>query len=161
MADLEQQRLRLIELQTALADADDQLRLVRSDLPNTLIRSPIDGVVLRLRTRAGERPSDDGVLEVGAIQQMRAELEVVESDIARLRLGQSVVLRSEDGAFPGSLRGRVAQISPQIRQREVPPTTAPADVDARVVLVRVDLDPADRVRVSQLQGAKLIARIAP
>lgn len=159
LADLEQQRLRLIELQTALADAEDQLRLVRSDLPNTLIRSPIDGVVLRVRTRAGERPADDGVLEVGAIQQMRAELEVVESDIARVRVGQPVELRSEDGAFPGTLRGRVAEITPQIRQREVLPTTAPADVDVRVVLVRVDLDPADRERVKHVQGAKLIARI--
>lgn len=161
LADLEQQRLRLIELQTALADAEDQLRLVRSDLPNTLIRSPIDGVVLRVRTRAGERPADGGVLEVGAIQQMRAELEVVESDIARVRVGQPVELRSEDGAFPGSLRGRVAEITPQIRQREVLPTTAPADVDVRVVLVRVDLDPTDRERVKHVQGAKLIARIGP
>lgn len=103
---------------------------MRSDLVNTVIRSPIDGVVLRLRTRAGERPADDGVLEVGAIQQMRAELEVVE-------------------------------ITPQIRQREVLPTTAPADVDVRVVLVRVELDPVDRERVRRVQGAKLIARIGP
>lgn len=161
LADLEQQRLRLIELQTVLVDAEDQLRLVRSDLVNTVIRSPIDGVVLRLRTRAGERPADDGVLEVGAIQQMRAELEVVESDIARVRLGQPVALRSEDGAFAGTLHGRVVEITPQIRQREVLPTTAPADVDVRVVLVRVALDPADRERVRRVQGAKLIARIGP
>ena len=161
LADLEQQRLRLIELQTALADAQDQLRLVRSDLANTEIRSPINGVVLRLRTRAGERPSDDGVLEVGAIQQMRAELEVVESDIARVRVGQPVELRSEDGAFAGTLHGRVVEMTPQIRQREVLPTTAPADVDVRVVLVRVALDPADRERVRRYQGAKLIARIGP
>ena len=161
LADLEQQRLRLIELQTALADAQDQLQLVRSDLPNTVIRSPIDGVVLRLRTRAGERPSDQGVLEVGAIQQMRAELEVVESDIAKVRVGLPVELRSEDGAFPGTLAGRVVEITPQIRQREVLPTTAPADVDVRVVLVRVALDPADRKRVRRYQGAKLIARIGP
>ena len=161
LADLEQQRLRLLELETALGDAEEQLSQVRSDLPNTVIRSPIEGVVLRLRARAGERPAEDGVLEVGAIRHMRAELEVVEGDIGRVRPGQPVQLRSEDGAFAGSLQGWVVEITPQVRQREVLPTTAPADVDARVVLVRVALAPADRARVWRYQGAKLIARIGP
>ena len=161
LADLEQQRLRLVELEAALGDAEDQLQLARSDLPNTMIRSPIDGGVLRRRARAAERPAEDGVLEVGAIRRMRAELEVVEGDIGRVRPGQPVQLRSEDGAFAGSLQGRVEEITPQVRQREVLPTTAPADVDARVVLVRVALAPADRARVWRYQGAKLIARIGP
>ena len=73
----------------------------------------------------------------------------------------AVRLSSENGGFRGSLAGRVNQISPQVRQRQVLSTDPTGDADARIVEVRVSLDPEDARRVRQLTGLKVIARMAP
>jgi HlyD family secretion protein len=92
---------------------------------------------------------------------MEALLEVYESDIERVRLGQRVRLTSENGGFRGSISGVVSRINPQIRQREVLSTDPTGDADARVVEVRVRLDPDDARRVERLAGLKLIGRLQP
>ncbi|MFM7236962.1 MAG: efflux RND transporter periplasmic adaptor subunit [Cyanobium sp.] len=154
----EQQYLQLLgEWQVARAE----LEQVRADLENTALRAPMDGTVLRIVARVGERPGDKGILELGASDRMEALLEVYESDIDRVRLGQSVLLTSENGGFKGTLRGRVIRISPQVRQREVLSTDPSGDVDARIVEVRVGLAPEDVARVRSLTGLKVIARLQP
>ncbi|MEB3259302.1 MAG: HlyD family efflux transporter periplasmic adaptor subunit [Cyanobacteriota bacterium] len=154
----EQQYLQLLgEWQVARADVER----VRADLDNTVLRAPITGTVLRLIAHAGERPTDKGILELGANDRMEALLEVYESDIDRVRLGQGVRLSSENGGFAGSLRGTVLRISPQVRQREVLSTDPSGDVDARIVEVRVALTPEDARRVRALTGLKVIARLDP
>jgi HlyD family secretion protein len=126
-----------------------------------VLRAPIDGTVLRIVARVGERPGDKGIVELGATDQMEALLEVYESDIDRVRLGQTAVLTSENGGFAGTLRGRVSRVSPQVRQRQVLATDPSGDVDARIVEVRVALDPEDAGRVRALTGLKVIARLQP
>ena len=154
----EQQYLQLLgEWQVTRADLDR----VRADLDNTLLRAPMDGTVLRIVARVGERPGDKGILELGANDRMEALLEVYESDIDRVRLGQPVRLTSENGGFAGTLRGTVFRISPQVRQRQVLSTDPSGDVDARIVEVRVALDPEDAQRVRALTGLKVIARLQP
>ena len=64
-------------------------------------------MVLKIHSRVGERPGSDGVMEVGASQSMEALVEVYESDINRISIGQSVTLISENGGFKGTLEGRV------------------------------------------------------
>jgi HlyD family secretion protein len=151
-----------LELQGQLQEAGAELVKVRTDLVNTELRAPIDGTVLRILARVGERPSDqDGILELGDSDRMEAVVEVYESDIQRVRLGQAVRLSSENGGFGGSLAGRVSRISPQVRQREVLSTDPTGDADARIVEVRVRLDPADAQRVQTLTGLKVIARFDP
>ena len=154
----EQDRLALIgQLQEARA----QLVKVNTDLVLTELRAPLAGTVLKIHTRVGERPGDKGILELGASDRMEALLEVYESDIDRVRLGQSVRLTSENGGFSGSLSGVVIRINPQVRQREVLSTDPTGDADARVVEVRVRLAPDDARRVQRLTGLKLIGRLQP
>ena len=133
-------------------------RALEADLVDSELRSPIDGTVLRLHTRVGERPGADGVLEVGASQSMEALIEVYESDINRIAVGDPVTLVSENGGFDGRLMGRVERISPQVRQREVLSTNPTGDADARVVEVQVSLDRDSARRVESLAGLKVIAR---
>ena len=97
--------------------------------------------------------------ELGASDRMEALVEVYESDIARVRPGMEVRLTSENGGFKGNLSGRVVRISPQVRQRQVLSTDPTGDADARIVEVRVALDPVDAQRVRQLTGLKVIARL--
>lgn len=157
-ADLESRELRLIELRGNLNESRDQLRKTEADLVNTELRAPIAGTVLRLHARVGERPGDSGILELGASDRMEAVAEVYESDIGRIRRGQTARITSENGGFDGTLTGQVIRISPQVRQREVLSTDPTGDVDARVVEVRLALDPVDAQRVRNLAGIKAIVR---
>lgn len=148
-------------LQGQLQEAQAELVKEEADLDNTELRSPMAGTVLRINARVGERPGDKGILELGASDRMEAVVEVYESDIGRVMPGMAVRLTSENGGFTGTLAGRVSRISPQVRQRQVLSTDPTGDADARIVEVRVQLDPTDAQRVRQLTGLKVIARLAP
>ncbi|MFZ0407205.1 MAG: HlyD family efflux transporter periplasmic adaptor subunit [Cyanobium sp.] len=148
-------------LQGQLQEAKAQLLRVDSDLVNTELRAPINGTVLRIHSRVGERPGDNGILEIGDNDRMEALIEVYESDINRVRVGARTTLTSENGGFGGTLSGVVSRISPQVRQREVLSTDPTGDADARVVEVRVRLEPSDIQKVESLTGLKVIARIQP
>jgi len=145
---------RILKLKSAI-DA------IKVDLEQTQLRSPIDGIVLQVLVREGERPNSSGVITVGANQLMEALIEVYESDIDRVQMDQVVDLISENGGFNGSLRGQVSLISPQVRQRRVLSTDPTGDADSRVVEVRVKLDKLSAKKVSHLTGMKVIARFQP
>ncbi|QPN66158.1 HlyD family efflux transporter periplasmic adaptor subunit [Synechococcus sp. CBW1006] len=156
--DLEVREIKLLELKGNLDEARSELRRVETDLVDSELRAPIDGTVLHIWTRAGERPGANGILELGGGTGMEAIAEVYESDIDRIRLGQKVRITSENGGFSGSLAGRVIRISPQVRQRDVLSTDPTGDADARVVEVRLAIDPADMERVRRLAGLKIVTR---
>lgn len=157
--DLEQRRLRLLEVEQQLVQARAQLKREDVRLPLTELRAPFDGTVLDIHARSGERPGEKGVLELASSAGVEAVLEVYESDIDRVRPGQKVELRSENGGFTGRLLGRVLRVDPVVRQRQVLSTDPTANTDARIVQVRVSLDPGDAVRVRRLLGLKLIAKV--
>lgn len=157
-ADLESRELTLVELKGNLREAQDELVKTEADLVNTELRAPFSGTVLKLQSRVGERPGDDGILELGASDQMEVIAEVYESDINRVQLGQRASITSENGGFSGSLNGRVIRISPQVRQRDVLSTDPTGDADARIVEVRLALDPADIARVRTRAGLKTVIR---
>ena len=158
-SEMENREIVLLALQGELREARANLTKVNADLANTELRAPIQGQVLRIHSRPGERPSDKGLLELGDSDRMQAVIEVYESDIDRVRIGQAVRLTSENGGFQGDLHGVVERINPQVRQREVLSTDPTGDADARIVEVRVQLDPADARRVRSLTGLKVIARL--
>jgi HlyD family secretion protein len=158
---LEEKKDELVKLQGQLREALAQRQGLQVDLADSELRAPLAGTVLKIHSRPGERPAGDGVLELGAGDQMEAVAEVYESDINRVKLGQVVSLVSENGGFSGTLQARVIRISPQVRQRAVLSTDPTGDADARVVEVRLALDPADAGKVRDLAGLKVIARFTP
>ena len=158
---LEEKKDDLVKLEGQLREAQAQRKGLQVDLANSELRAPLDGTVLKINSRVGERPGESGVLELGAGDQMQAVAEVYESDINRVRVGQTVQLVSENGGFSGSLQARVIRIAPQVRQRSVLSTDPTGDADARVVEVRLALDPTDAAKVRDRAGLKLIARFSP
>jgi HlyD family secretion protein len=158
--ELDNRETDLLKLQGDRNEAWAEREKLKAELLLTELRAPMAGTVLKLHARVGERPTETGVLELGASNRMQALVEVYESDIDRVRLGQSVTLTSENGGYQGTLTGEVIRISPQVRQRSVLSTDPTGDADARVVEVRVALDPADSQRVRDLTGLKVIARLA-
>ena len=159
--DLDDREIQLSDKRARLSEARAELTKLETELALSQLRSPIDGLVLRVFAQPGERPNGTGILEVGANQTMEAVAEVYESDISRVRLGQRVRLESESGGYKGTVMARVIRISPQVRQRQVLSTDPSADADARIVEVRLALDPAESNRLRSLAGLKVIARFEP
>ncbi|MFM7312040.1 MAG: HlyD family efflux transporter periplasmic adaptor subunit [Cyanobium sp.] len=159
--ELDRREQELLTLNGLLQEARAALVKVNTDVTQTELRAPLAGTVLRIHARVGERPGDKGILELGAGDRMEALLEVYESDISRVRMGQRVRLTSENGGFGGSLSGVVSRIYPQVRQREVLSTDPTDYADARVVEVRVSIEPEDARRVQRLAGLRLIGRMQP
>ena len=158
---LDEMKDNLVILEARMLKLESSIKAINFDLEQTHLKSPIDGIVLQILAREGERPNSSGVLNVGANKSMEALIEVYESDIDRVVMGQIVDLISENGGFIGSLRGQVNMISPQVRQRRVLSTDPTGDADSRVVEVRVKLDNASVEKVSHLTGMKVIARFKP
>ena len=131
------------------------------DLSNSQLRSPINGYILSINTRVGERSNSEGVLDIGASQNMEANIEVYESDIDRVFLNQSVELTSENGGFEDKLFGFVVRINPRVKQRKVLSTDPTGDADARVIEVLVKLNQESIEKVKSFAGMKVIARFIP
>ena len=148
-----------LEKQKIINNADK--KNIEIDLFNSKLRSPIDGYILSINTRAGERSNSEGILEIGASQKMQALIEVYESDIDRVFLEQNVELISENGGFEGTLIGKVIRINPQVKQRKVLSTDPTGDADARIIKVLVNLDDKSILRVKSFAGMKVIAKFIP
>ncbi len=136
-------------------------KAIQIDLSNSQLRSPINGYILSINTRVGERSNSEGVLEIGASQNMAATIEVYESDIDRVFLNQRVELTSENGGFEDKLYGFVVRINPRVKQRKVLSTDPTGDADARVIEVLVKLNQKSIEKVKSFAGMKVIARFIP
>lgn len=145
-----------------LEQAQIQVEQRKAVLDNTQVRVPVAGQILRLNTRVGEQVNtSDGIAELGRTEQMYVLAEVYETDIDRVRLGQRATLTSEYGGFQGDLHGIVDHIGLQIakngsNQDQNNPTT---DINARVVEVKIRLDPQDSPKVAALSGMRVRVKI--
>ena len=148
-----------LEKQKIINNADK--KSIEIDLFNSKLRSPIDGYILSINTRAGERSNSEGILEIGASQKMQALIEVYESDIDRVFINQNVELISENGGFEQTLIGKVIRINPQVKQRKVLSTDPTGDADARIIKVLIGLDDKSISLVKSFAGMKVIAKFIP
>ena len=124
------------------------LSLAKTELEQAQIRAPIAGQVLKIHAFPGEKVTDDGILELGQTEQMVVVAEVDESDIRKIHLGQSVTVVST--AFEGTLRGTVERIGQAVNKQAVFSNQPGANLDHRVIEVRITLIPKDSHRVASL-----------
>jgi HlyD family secretion protein len=145
--------------QAELARAQAAVRQANAELAQAYVRAPVAGEILKIRTRAGETPSTNGIVEMGQTSQMVAVAEIYESDIAKVRVGQSAIVSSESGAFTQKVRGTVSSIGLQIGKKDVLSTDPAADTDSRIIEVRVAIDPTDSQIVKSLTNSKVAVNI--
>lgn len=133
------------------------LAVTRGDLAKSVVRAPMDGVVLDIHVRPGERPGTDGVLDMGEVDRMVAEIEVYQSRIGAVEIGNRVEITSE--AFTDTIPGRVERIGWDVGRQTATGADPAARTDARVVKVHVAIDPQAVSRVRRLTNLQVTARI--
>jgi HlyD family secretion protein len=131
----------------------------QAELKQAEVRSPIDGEVLYLYTRAGEVVSTDGIAEIGQTKRMDAVAEVYQSDIGRIKIGQQARVTSD--SISGELRGTVERIGSQVRRQTIVNTDPSSNLDSRVVEVHVALDPASNQSAAKFTNLQVMVVIKP
>jgi multidrug resistance efflux pump len=129
----------------AVSEALAQVEQVKTEIDRATVVSPVDGVVLQVNVRAGERVSDrdaKALVVLGDISTYHVRVDIDERDIARFRLG------SPGKAFP---RGETAH-EITMRFKRVEPFVVPKSsltgenterVDTRVLQVLYAIEAAE------------------
>lgn len=129
-------------LEASLSVARSELAALEQTIDRTRIRAPSDGTVLLVNTRVGETvtPSPEDVLiQFGDLSQLRVRAEIEERDVGKIRLGQSVIVRSD--TFPGQdFNGRVEVMAQALGAPRLAPRGPRRPSDQDVLQVVVDLE---------------------
>ena len=149
----------VIKAQAEVDKAIAALRQAEEDLELTTVKAPSDGQIIKINTYPGEVVNEEGVVEFAQTDKMMVVAEVYESDISKVKVGQTATIQSETGAFTGEITGKVSQVGLKIGKQDVFSTDPAADVDSRVVEVKINLDLKASDRVSHLTNSKAIVKI--
>ena len=131
-----------LNVQRLLADIDNaksQLLIAEAELENTIILAPITGTVLKILTRPGERIEDTGLLEMADLSQLDIVAEVYESDLPKVRVGQSAQINAI--GFERIYNAEVRELGFQVKKNDLNDTDPLADRDNRIIEVRLTLEP--------------------
>lgn len=132
-------------LEASLTGSRAELSLAEAAIERTRIRAPFDGTVLQMNAKVGETVAPAGELAMivfGDVSRLQVRAEVEERDVAKIRVGQRVVVRSD--AFPG--REFEGKVSTQAQSLAAPRLSSrgprkPSDVDVLEVVVDLDGQP--------------------
>jgi HlyD family secretion protein len=150
-------RAALEEAKAELALAETDLRGAQRELARAFVRAPVDGLVVKVITHAGEQVGPGGVLELAESGPMYAVAEVYETDIARIRPGQQAIVRSP--ALKDPLAGVVERVGMKVGRLDALGTDPAMKSDARVVEVWIAL--ADPARAASLTDLEVEVEITP
>ena len=146
---LERQKVRLALLKTTLendlaqheidmANTQSRIDSAKRTLEDALVRSPLDGVVVQIFSRQGERVSPAGIVKVVDMAQLRVLADVDELHVSRLKPGGKV-----DVTFRGNndvYKGTIERIAPTVKRMQRVEPDGGSSTDARVVQVEIKID---------------------
>lgn len=156
-------QVRPTDVAIAQAEVDSAMATVEKmqvELNSAYIRAPQAGQILRILARPGETIGDEGIVELGQTDQMYAIAEIYESDIGKVRLGQTATITSPSNAFPGELMGIVDTIGLKVAKKDVLDSDPTAATDARVIEAKIRLDTLSSQRVANLTNLQVNVEIA-
>jgi len=158
----EQARLRTMKEARAynLARIDEDLKILRLNLETmrikrelALVRSPLDGTVVQVYARAGERVGQSGIVKIVDTRQMCVIATVDEQHMDRAHIGAKVevTFRGSANTYPGKI-SRVASVVKPMQRTD--PDGAPT-ADTPVVQVEIELENPPSVPLLIGQEAKV------
>ena len=135
----EQSAINLKRLSAEIAHAQSELKVIEAELNNAQIGVPISGTILKIFIRPGERIGDKGLLEIADLTELDVVAEVYESDLLRIRIGQSGCINAV--GFKRSYHAQVRELGFPVRKNDLNDTDPLADRDNRIIEVRLTLEP--------------------
>lgn len=135
--------------QALYAQAQAQVAEAQAYADKALVRSPIDGVLLRKHRRAGEMVStnfDTPVVTVGDVTTLRVRADVDEKDVARIEVGQRAYAMA-DAYGDKRFNGKVIRIAKMLGRKNIR-TDDPAErLDTKVLETLIEFEPGTSIPV--------------
>jgi HlyD family secretion protein len=140
----------------AIDAARAALAAAETDLRQAVVAARTDGTILSVIARVGERPSE-GLLRMADTSAMVAKVEVFQSRIHAVSVGDAVTLTSDALAAP--LHGTVTAIGAEVVPQGEISDDAAANTNARVIEVTVTLDAASTKASRLLTNLQVLATV--
>ncbi len=133
--------------EAAVGSAQAQLAEARAYLEKTYIRSPLDGVVLRKLRHTGENVStqfDSPIVTLADDSSLRVRLDVDETDVAHLRVGQPVFVTAEAYGTQ-KFTGHIIRVGRILGRKNVRTDEPSERVDTKILETLMELDPGQKL----------------
>jgi HlyD family secretion protein len=157
--DQKENQLRVAQAQQARADAE--LMRQKLDLEDTVLRAPVDAVVLEKLKEVGEIATPGGfagsgeLIRLANLAEMRAEVDVNEADLARVALDQPAEV-IPDADTSRRYSARVVELTPQVNRQK-----GTLKVEVRIEQPDAWLRPDMSARVDFLESPAAASEAAP
>jgi HlyD family secretion protein len=154
--------IRPVDIQIAQTELDSAIAAAnraRIELNQAYIKAPVDGQMIKVHGRLGEKIGDNGIADFGQTAQMVAVAEIYQTEISQIRIGQTAIVTSP--AFTGELKAKVSDIGLQVSRQNVFANQPGENMDRRVVEVKVLINPQDSQKVAGLTNLQVQVAIAP
>jgi HlyD family secretion protein len=156
LRDLEMSRFTVESLKFEMMENALNITLAESEVEQGMLRSPIDGTVLELLARPGERAMNDGIIRMADLSSFDVIAEVYQRDIHKVRVGQKVEV-----LHPGSDEvhlGTVDHVGHLVKKSRLFFADPSLDRDERVIEVRARLEADTATEVRHMINAEVRVR---
>ena|SRR6266478_942509 len=126
------------QMELDIANTTARIDNARRTREEALVRSPLDGVVVQIFSRQGERVSGAGIAKIVDMAQLRVLADVDELHVGRVVPGGKVEI-----TFRGSstvYKGTIARVAPTVKRMQRVEPDGASSTDARVVQVEIEFD---------------------
>lgn len=135
------------------------LEYLKAMLANTIIRAPFSGTIVRKYKEEGEVISSLGVPEtillIADISKIKAKVEVDESDIGKLRIGQTAYVTTD--TYPEEkFYGNIAKIGMIVGKKLIKSNDPKEIMDKKVLETEIELNPTEKLTLGMTVDAKII-----
>jgi HlyD family secretion protein len=173
-AEIRQEQAKLAELRevrpadvsiakSQLEKAQIAVEQKQAALRDSEVRVPVAGQILKINTQIGEQVNTtQGIVELAQTNQMYVVAEVAEVDISKIQTGQAALITSEYKSFDGELKGIVEYVGLQVGRKqaqEIGASSRALDKEARVVSIKVRIDPIDSSKVAKSTNMQVRVRL--
>lgn len=142
--DVNNARHQIAEMATQIKHHETVLVLSQLELRRSFLVSPINGTVLSINTRPGERANEKPIMSLANLDSFEAVVEVAERNVIDLKPGQPAIIRTLE--IDRVFQGEISNINRFINNTKLVSTDPVSARDRRVVEVRVKIDdPGDEI----------------
>ncbi|WP_309743651.1 HlyD family efflux transporter periplasmic adaptor subunit [Chamaesiphon sp. OTE_20_metabat_361] len=142
-----------VDVKSAIASQ----KRAEENLAQAYIKSPLDGQILEIFARPGEVVGTNGIADIGKTSQMYGVVEVYQSDINKIRVGQKVKITSI--SLPNELQGTIERVGIQVKRQNVINADPTSNIDDRIIEVHTILDPESSQKAAKFTNLQIRAVI--
>ncbi|HWZ96807.1 MAG TPA: biotin/lipoyl-binding protein [Candidatus Dormibacteraeota bacterium] len=143
-----------------VAEARAQLAEARAIYEKSFLRAPMNGVILRKLRHTGESVStqfDSPVITMADDSVLRVRLDVDETDVAKLKVGQRAYVTAEAYGCQ-KFEGRVIRVGRILGKKNLRTDEPTEHVDTKILETLVELNPGERLPLGLRVDSYVVAQ---